>query len=204
MHPQAWTRVPRQWEVVHMNVTYKGKQEKFYPAQTEKIEAKFKKLAKVIDGKGEKSSHVILTRKRGVYSAEITVNYLDHSLVGCAKDGDQYTAMTAALEKLEKQVLKVRAKRRNVDKTSKTPWAKEDSDAAAIAAAPDLESRKNGLAKTVYRVDFKATTRKPMTLDEAILELGNDGDYVVYRDARKDCLSVLVRRPDGHLDLIES
>jgi len=187
-----------------MNITYKGKQEKFYPAQTEKIEAKFKKLAKILDGKGEKSSHVILARKRGVHSAEITVNYLDHSLVGAANDGDQYTAMTSALDKLEKQILKLRAKRRNVDKTTKAPWVKGDSETAVLAAAPDPASRKNGSAKMVYRVDYKATTRKPMTLDEAVLELGTDGDYVVYRDARKDCMSVLIRRPDGHLDLIES
>ncbi|MEO8128585.1 MAG: ribosome-associated translation inhibitor RaiA [Bryobacteraceae bacterium] len=187
-----------------MNITYKGKQEKFYPAQTEKIEAKFKKLAKILDGKGEKSSHVILASNRGVHSAEITVNYLDHSLVGAAKDGDQYTAMTGALEKLEKQILKLRAKRRNVDKTTKTPWAKGDSEAAAMAAPKEEPSRRNGSAKTIYRVDYKTTTRKPMTLDEAVLELGSTGDYIVYRDARKDCMSVLIRRPDGHLDLIES
>ena len=187
-----------------MNITYKGKQEKFYPAQIEKIDARFKKLAKIIDGKGEKSSHVILNRKRGVHSAEITVNYMDHSLVGASDDGDQYTAMTGALDKLEKQVLKLRAKRREVDKTSKAPWVKGDSGTTAIAATVDTASRKNGSEKKVYRVDFKASTRKPMTLDEAILELGKDGDYVVYRDAKRDCLSVLIRRPDGHLDLIES
>jgi putative sigma-54 modulation protein len=187
-----------------MNVTYTGKLEKFYPAQTEKIEARFKKLAKLLDGKGEKISHVILTSKRGVQSAEITVNYLDHALVGAAKDGDQFTAIASALDKLEKQVLKIRAKRRGVNKTSETPWEKEASDTAAIAAEPDLAARKNGAKRKVYRVDYKATTRKPMTLDEAMLELEKDGDYVVYRDAQKDCVSVLLRRPDGHLDLIES
>jgi hypothetical protein len=31
-----------------------------------------------------------------------------------------------------------------------------------------------------------------------------DDDYVVYRDAEKECVSVLVRRRDGHFDLIES
>ncbi len=42
-----------------------------------------------------------------------------------------------------------------------------------------------------------------MTLDEALLEM-DTSDYVVYRDAQRDGLSVLVRRPDGHFDLIES
>jgi len=188
-----------------VNITYKGKQEKFYPAQTEKIEARFKKLAKILDGKGEKSSHVILASKRGVHSAEITVNFMDHSLVGTESDGDQFLAITGALEKLEKQVLKIRAKRRGVDKTSKTPWVKEADATVAIAAEPQLATRKNGAVKRkVYRVDYKATTRKPMALEEAMLELEKDGDYVVYRDAQKDCLSVLFRRPDGHFDLIES
>jgi Sigma 54 modulation/S30EA ribosomal protein C terminus len=43
-----------------------------------------------------------------------------------------------------------------------------------------------------------------MTLDEAILEMEAPLNYVVYRDANRDCLSVLVRRPDGNLDLIDS
>ena len=42
-----------------------------------------------------------------------------------------------------------------------------------------------------------------MTIDEAILEMGGV-NYFVYRDSKSDCLSVLVRRADGNLDLIES
>jgi putative sigma-54 modulation protein len=187
-----------------VNVTYKGKLEKFYPAQTEKIEARFKKLAKVLDGKGEKIAHVILASKRGVHAAEITVNFMDHALVGAEKDGDQYTAITSALDKLEKQVLKIRAKRREVDKTSKTPWVKEASATAGTVAEAEPAATRNGARQKVYRVDFKASTRKPMTLDEAMIEIGMHGDYVVYRDATRDCLSVLFRRPDGHFDLIES
>ena len=41
-----------------------------------------------------------------------------------------------------------------------------------------------------------------MTLDEAILEMEKDRDYLVYRDAGND-RSVLMRRRDGHFDLIE-
>jgi putative sigma-54 modulation protein len=186
-----------------MNINYTGKQEKFYPAQKEKIEARFKKLAKILDGKGEKIAHVILASNRGVNSAEITVNWLDHALVGTAKDGDQFTAITSALDKLEKQVLKIREKRRGVDKTSKTPWVKEAAEAGPVAAEPEPAAQ-NGVKRKIYRVNYKATTRKPMTLEEAMIEIQKDGDYFVYRDAQKDCLSVLVRRPDGHLDLIES
>jgi hypothetical protein len=47
-----------------------------------------------------------------------------------------------------------------------------------------------------------------MTLDEALLEMDKNRDYLVYRDAAREKqgegLSVLVRRRDGHFDLIES
>ena len=43
-----------------------------------------------------------------------------------------------------------------------------------------------------------------MTLDEAMLEVGSGQDYFVYRDAKTNRVCTLVRRNDGHLDLIES
>jgi putative sigma-54 modulation protein len=189
-----------------MNITYTGKQQKFYPAQTEKIEARFAKLAKVLDGRGEKSAHVILANSRGVHSVEITVNYLDHALVGAATDADQFTAITSALDKLEKQILKLRTKRQDAKKGSRQDWAAEESprSAARVALAfPETAPPASVDNKKVFRVNHTAT-RKPMTLDEAMLELERDGDYVVYRDADKNCVSVLLRRPDGHFDLIES
>ena len=59
------------------------------------------------------------------------------------------------------------------------------------------------VAQKVYRVNH-LDQRKPMTLEEALLEMTKDDDYVVYRDAEKECVSVLIRRRDGHFDLIES
>ena len=43
-----------------------------------------------------------------------------------------------------------------------------------------------------------------MTLEEAMLEMESSHDYLVYRDAQTDRVTVLMRRPDGHFDLIES
>ena len=43
-----------------------------------------------------------------------------------------------------------------------------------------------------------------MTLEEAMLEMDKDRDYLVYRDAETDRANVLVRRRDGHFDLVEA
>jgi putative sigma-54 modulation protein len=36
------------------------------------------------------------------------------------------------------------------------------------------------------------------------MEMDKSRDYMVYRDAETDRVSVLVRRRDGHFDLVES
>ncbi len=55
----------------------------------------------------------------------------------------------------------------------------------------------------VFRVNHR-DEHKPMTLDEAVLEMDQSRDYMVYQDAGREGLSILVRRRDGHFDLIES
>ena len=45
---------------------------------------------------------------------------------------------------------------------------------------------------------------KPITLEEALLEMEDGRDYVVYRDADKQLVCMLIRRRDGHYDLIET
>src|SRR5512134_645304 len=97
-----------------MTVSYTGKLD-LDPGQQEKLEAKYAKIAKLLDAsnKGDRQAHVILNHNRGIYQAEITVNYMDHSLVGAGTDGEQYNALLLAVERLEKQILKVRDKRRD-------------------------------------------------------------------------------------------
>jgi hypothetical protein len=56
--------------------------------------------------------------------------------------------------------------------------------------------------RQVYRVNHHQK-RKPMTLEEAVLEMEKKRDYVVYRDSETDRVQVLVRRPDGNFDLVE-
>jgi putative sigma-54 modulation protein len=124
----------------------------------------------------------------------MTVNYHNHPLVAVASNPDLSTAIHAALEKMEKQAIKVRAKWRDGKRTPREQ---------AMEAAPRVEPAAvaNGVPR-VYRVDNNQR-HKPMTLDEAILEMEKDRDYLVYRDAENDRVSILVRRRDGHFDLVE-
>jgi putative sigma-54 modulation protein len=181
-----------------MKVTYTGQQEKFAPAQMKKLSAKLEKLAKLLDHRGgEREAHIILTSERHLRRAEITVNLHDHPMVGVAAEADQFTAILQAAEKLEKQVLKLQAKKRDTKREPKEAWPAGEP---AAGAAPVIEETPE---RRVFKVNEYAS-RKPMTLEEALLEMDAGRDYVVYIDAETDRVAVLLRRRDGHLDLVEA
>ena len=178
-----------------MKVSYTGRQVELAPAQLKKLEAQLKKVGKLVDSREEKEAHVILSLERHLHQAEITVNYHDHPLVGIGSSPDLFTAIHSAIEKLEKQTLKVRTKWRDTKRAPRKPAEPTEAEKAAAPEPEEPEQR-------VYRVD-QHKKRKPMTLDEALLEMDNR-DYMVYRDAQTDRVLMLVRRRDGHFDLVEA
>jgi putative sigma-54 modulation protein len=179
-----------------MKITYTGRQVELAPAQLKKIGAGFAKVGKLLDGRKECEAHVILSLERHLHHAEVTVNYHGHQMVGIGSNSDLFTAIHAAVEKLEKQALKVRTKWR--DATRKAP-----PPALEPEAAVEVEPEEAEPARRVYRVTHHQK-RKPMTLEEALIEMEAGRDYMVYRDAGTDRVSVLLRRRDGNFDLVEA
>ncbi len=183
-----------------MKITYTGIKQELSAKLQSKLDSKFMKLSRLLEKRGEIDAHVVVTAVRRLHKAEITIPFYEHKLVGLGSDADLFTALSQALEKLETQALKNRGKwrekHRGKDKMAEQQIESEgplDGKAAKQAAAH----------VNVFRVNHH-DSRKPMTLDEAMLEMEQSLDYMVYRDADKACVSVLVRRRDGHFDLIES
>ncbi len=84
-----------------MNVTYTGKHGDLPPEQQRKLDAKFAKLSKLLDRKGDdKQAHVIVNTERHLTNAKLTVNYYDKQLVGLGSGSDLATALTAAIDKV--------------------------------------------------------------------------------------------------------
>jgi putative sigma-54 modulation protein len=179
-----------------MKVSYRGVQGELPPKSQEKLDAKFAKLSKLLERRGEKEAHVVVTTEGHLHKAEITVQFYDHQLIGIGEDPDPATAMQEAIERLETQAVKTRTKWREKTRRSEAPKPAEEK--------PSAERLETSSTVQVFHVNHHER-RKPMTLEEAMLELnGTDREYVVYRDADRECVSVLVRRRDGNFDLIES
>jgi putative sigma-54 modulation protein len=179
-----------------MKITYTGRQVEVAPAQLKKLQDRFSKIGKLLDGREERDAHVVLSLERKIHKAEATVNYYNHQLVGDGSSADLFTAIHLAAEKLEKQCVKARTK-----------W--RDAKRMPRKSAPEVETEKpvpaeseNDGGRQVYKIK-PAQRRKPMTVEEAVLEMDKSRDYLVYRDAQTDKVSVLLRRRDGHFDLVE-
>lgn len=179
-----------------MKITYTGRQVELAPAQLRKIETQFAKVGKLLDGREQREAHVILSLERHLHRAEVTVNYHNHQMVGLGSNGDLFTAINSAIEKLEKQVIKVRAKWRD---TKRVPR----KETAAVAPPEPAAEPETEVERRIFRINHHER-RKPMTLDEAILEMEKGLDYLVYRDAQTDRIAVLLRRRDGNFDLVEA
>src|SRR5882762_6755214 len=153
-----------------MRITYTGRQVELVPAQLKKIEAQVTKLGKLLDGKNEREAHVILSHERHLHRAEINVNYHSHPLVGLAENVDLFTAIHSAIQKLEKQAIKVRAKWRDTKRTPRKATAEVENAGTAETAS------ESGDEKRIFRINHHQYS-KPMTLDEALLEMEKDRDY---------------------------
>lgn len=198
-----------------MKVTYTGKTKEFTARLEKKIQEKLTKLGKMIEQRGEREAHIVHQVERHLHKVEIKVNFYDHALMGAAADSDLATCVAQAVEKLEKQIVKARTKWRDTHRDPKStreqkelvaekaepvaapkPKAPKPNGKAAIAATAE-----KGLPK-IYRVAH-SKGQKPMTLEEAVIAMGQGADYVVYRDPEKSRLTVLLRRRDGDFDLVE-
>ena len=182
-----------------MKITYTGRQVELAPAQLKKLEARFAKIGLLLDGKRECEAHVILSLERHLHHAEATIHYFNHQLVGLGSSSDLFTAIHSAAEKLEKQSVKARTKWRDTKRTPHKATSEVEGEPLAEADAEPEAGPEN----RVHRVNHHQK-RKPMTLEEALLQMDKNRDYLVYTDAETDRTCVVVRRRDGDFDLVEA
>src|ERR1051326_157135 len=184
-----------------MRITYTGRRVELVPAQLKKLEAQCAKLGKMLDGsKGECEARVVLSHERHLHKAEVTVKYHDHSMVALADDSDLFTAIHSAIDKLEKQAIKVRAKWRDSKRVAHKEMlpgepAAETGPPAKAKAAVKVHVKNGSKARVRHVIDHDQ--RRSMTLEEAIDEMGADQDYMTFLDAKTGAVNVLVRRRDG-------
>jgi len=154
------------------------------------------------------SAQVVLTKVKTRVHAEVTLHARgEHFLHGEATDRDVDLALSAAADKVDRQV-----------RSLKSRWSKGKrqgvsvAKAAAAAAPVERDQRAPARGARTVAADRRALRIvrarryevKPMSVDEAALEVVDGADtFLVFRNAATDTINVLFRRSDGNLGLIE-
>jgi len=138
----------------------------------------------------------VLTRQRGLVRAEVTMHVSrEHFLHGEGSGPDLQVALSAATDKIQHQAEKLKGrwtgrKRRDVV---------ERGDAERIDGTV---TGKEDRGRRIIRARRYAV--KPMSIEDAAAEIGDRNDAViVFRNSSTDAVTVLYRRADGNLGLIE-
>jgi len=124
--------------------------------------------------------------------AEINIFVNKSTIRGVGRDRDMYVAIDHAVSKVERQIIKQHGKK--IDRTQAHPsplrtYGIEDNAAENIAPS---------IVKT------KAISRKPMTSEEAILQMETIGhDFFIFTNAETDNTNIVYRRIDGNYGLID-
>jgi len=154
-------------------------------------EEKLQRIQKYVRKANE--AHVILTVDKRRHIAEVTLNAARHTFTATEETSDLYAAIDLSIDKLERQVKKLSAKR----KDRKHVKGGKETVEAEPAATRRAVSR--GRITRTERVPVK-----PMSVEEALMQMKlMKNEFLLFKNAASDALSVLYRRRNGDYGLIE-
>jgi putative sigma-54 modulation protein len=155
-------------------------------------QARVRKITRLLGDDYE--MHVILTAEKHRRTAEATLKFRDHTLVGLEESGDAQVSLHGALDKLERQAVRLQEKHRTRKRRPKPA-----TTVVLNVLGPEGIEREERRSIETERIAIK-----PMTVDEAISALDHSrAGAVVFRNSETERVNVIYHRPDGNLGLIE-
>jgi len=178
-----------------MNITTTARHYQLTPALKDYAESKVLQLKKYFDNIA--MAHIVFELEKYRHAVEVTLHVNGKDFNGREVSEDMYASVDRVVEKLERQIRSYKGKRYN----KKTPKLSE----LEVALPPQDESdepqppRENELVP-VDPLEFPA-----MSLDDAVEKLKADGkEFALFSNSQTKRLSVLFKREDGTLGLIEA
>jgi putative sigma-54 modulation protein len=186
-----------------MRLELTGRHLRITPSLRQLVEEGIEKLHRMLNDSAV-SLQAVLSQQKHRHRVEMTLHARgDHFFHGAGSGKDWETAINGAVDKVEQQARKLKGKWTEGRRRRSSPAVK----AAAAAPRPERGGRapgEDGQERGVRIIRARRTAAKPMSVDEAALEVGDHaGEFIVFRNANTDAVNVLFRRPDGNLGLIE-
>ncbi len=176
---------------MNISVTFRNKEGENW--HKEYIDQRLKKLEKYLDTPVE--ARVVLSIEKFRNVAEINLMTNGQNINAKEEAKDMYLAIDNAIEKIERQI----KKRKERIRGHKTNSARGEEITAAEQYSDEDDVQETKI------VEVKKVTLKPMSLDDAIMEIDSSRNrFVVYRDSSTENVSIIYVRDDGKYALIET
>ncbi|MCL4467350.1 MAG: ribosome-associated translation inhibitor RaiA [Deltaproteobacteria bacterium] len=138
--------------------------------------------------------HIIFTQEKKNNTVELTLTSAGKELYAKERGGDMYAAIDLIHDKLDKQIKKLKEKKKkhtgiaSMKHLQQAGFADEEEDKDEVMVIPEKD----------YFV-------RPMTTEEAVLQLDiSETPFLVYLDAGAERVNVVFKRDDGQYGLIET
>ena len=177
---------------MRISVTFRNKEGENW--HREYIDEKLNKLKKYVDNPVEARVVLSVEKFRNVAEVNLMANGLNVNAKEEAKD--MHLAIDDAIEKIERQL----KKRKEKIRTKKTSSTRSGNMGEIEQLSEDVDE-----IQETRVVEIKKIVLKPMSLDEAVMEIESSKNrFVIYRDSSTENVSVIYLRDDGKYALIET
>jgi len=175
-----------------MKFEYTGRHIEVTPALRSHVEEHFSRINHLFNGSATKA-HVIIEVERGRHRSEIVVKWRNEVLTAATSLSDMYQSLSQTISKIEKQALRV--KNKVIDKHHRA-----EKVGAVTANAAELKPS----PRSARIINARRYSIKPMTADEAVMQLDDqENQFLVFRNAENEKVSVIYKRKDGNFGLIQ-
>jgi putative sigma-54 modulation protein len=172
------------------------------------VEEKLSKLERLLNNRAV-SAQAILTLEKHRHVADITLHARgERFLHGLGNSGNWESSLTQAIAKISHQAEKLKTRQKVTRRGLKAPTPDVSAPIpkaprAKKAAAAGAVGKPTGRAPRMLRASRE--TIKPMSVEDAAREVEAGGDgVIIFRNADSLVISVLYRRRNGELALVET
>jgi len=174
-----------------MKIEITGRHLVVTPALRSYVLKRLRKFTKICGD--DTSFHVIIDVEKDRHAAEIVLKSKLFDITGKGQTDDMYSSILRAVEKLERQALKQKSRRIE----AKRQRAQEK---AVVEKAGRNRPPRRGASAGAGAIREEETLKKPMTVDEAAIEIeSSDYPFVIFTNVESGAVEVVYRRKGGGL-----
>jgi putative sigma-54 modulation protein len=183
-----------------MRLDITGRNIDITPALRQLIERRLARIERLLNDSAV-SANVILALEKYRHRTEIIVRARgDHTMRGLGEGNGWTLSIRQATDKVEQQAKRLKSKwaeRKRSASRRRVPSVRRAGTVPAPPVAEGLDGRPRVIRATRYAV-------KPMSIEDAAMRVEDTAEtFVVFRNAESDAISIVYRRKDGNLGLIE-